>query len=120
MPKKNKTRNKGKGKPRTQLRTRVGQTHARAGRDTIGVSNHHGDINHFYGETAPQGAASVAASLPAVEAGFTGRHSDLERLRAALDPTQPGGTVGVSVVGMGGVGKTQLALTAAHHARNQG
>ncbi|MFE3455926.1 tetratricopeptide repeat protein [Nocardiopsis aegyptia] len=118
MPKKNK--GKRKTSPSTRPRARVGQTHARAGRDTIGVSHHHGDINYFPGDATPQGAALPAAALPGVEAGFTGRDSDRERLLRALEPSQPGGTVGVSVVGMGGIGKTQLALTAAHHTLDQG
>ncbi|OOC52495.1 MULTISPECIES: tetratricopeptide repeat protein [Nocardiopsis] len=101
-------------------RTRVGQNRAHADRDVVGISNHRGDINYFYADAAPQGAASMAAALPPVEAGFTGREEDLERLLAALDPANAEGTAAVSVVGMGGVGKTQLALTAAHQTLGQG
>ncbi|MEU5858937.1 NB-ARC domain-containing protein, partial [Nocardiopsis dassonvillei] len=100
---------KKKKKARPQPSTRVQQPGSKAGRDVIGEQN-----NHFY--AGVEGAASLAAELPAVEAGFTGRTTDLARLRAALDPAQAEGAPVVVAAGMGGVGKTQLALTAAHQA----
>ncbi len=102
---------KKKKKARPQA-TRVQQPGSKAGRDVIGEQN-----NHFY--AGVEGAASLAAELPAVEAGFTGRTADLARLRAALDPAQAEGAPVVVAAGMGGVGKTQLALTAAHEARRE-
>ncbi|WDZ92856.1 hypothetical protein [Nocardiopsis sp. HUAS JQ3] len=65
MPKKKK-----KARPQS---TRVQQSGPRANRDVIGEQN-----NHFY--AGVEGAASLAAELPAVEAGFTGRTTDLARL----------------------------------------
>lgn len=64
----------------------------------------------------------AVASLPPSPAGFTGRSADLARLLAALDPTATTDlpVLVCSVSGLGGVGKTALALQAAHQARAKG
>ncbi|HEY7144490.1 MAG TPA: tetratricopeptide repeat protein [Streptosporangiaceae bacterium] len=55
------------------------------------------------------------AQLPADLADFTGRTEQLDQLTAAAGPGQPGGAVAVCVVaGAGGIGKTVLAVHAAH------
>lgn len=61
-------------------------------------------------------------SLPARTVGFTGRDDELRKLLAALNPAQPGPqTVLVAAVsGLGGIGKTALAVEAAHEARARG
>ncbi|MFE9603463.1 ATP-binding protein [Streptomyces hokutonensis] len=51
-------------------------------------------------------------NLPPEIRSFVGRHAELARLQAALDPAA-GPARTVSVVGVGGVGKTRLALRAA-------
>ncbi|MEU9452648.1 tetratricopeptide repeat protein [Streptomyces sp. NPDC048277] len=62
-------------------------------------------------------------TLPMAQGGFTGRADELAELAARLGP--PVGPApdapGVCVVtGLGGMGKTALALKAAHRARNEG
>ncbi|MER5517737.1 tetratricopeptide repeat protein [Streptomyces sp. NPDC002763] len=62
-------------------------------------------------------------TLPMVQAGFTGRTAELAaletRLRAPADPA-PDAPVVCVVTGLGGMGKTALALKAAHRARTAG
>ncbi|MGW2960382.1 tetratricopeptide repeat protein [Streptomyces sp. NPDC001220] len=62
-------------------------------------------------------------TLPMVQAGFTGRATELAaleaRLRAPADPA-PDAPVVCVVTGLGGMGKTALALKAAHRARTAG
>ena len=72
------------------------------------------------------GAHSTAAAptalvqLPPVTAGFTGRDDELAVLSELLDPAGTTGPVVVSAVaGLAGVGKTTLAVEAAHAARLQ-
>jgi hypothetical protein len=67
-------------------------------------------------------AAPVAlAQLPAAVAGFTGRATELSQITALLDPAGAAGNVVVSAVaGLAGVGKTALAIQAAHAARAAG
>jgi tetratricopeptide (TPR) repeat protein len=63
------------------------------------------------------GSAGVLRQLPADLATFTGRDADVKLLLEAAPPTMDGRarTVVVSAIeGMAGVGKTQLALHAAH------
>jgi tetratricopeptide (TPR) repeat protein len=66
-------------------------------------------------------APVALAQLPAAVAGFTGRQDELAVLAALLDPVDAGGPVLVSVVaGLAGVGKTSLAIAAAHTAVKSG
>lgn len=60
--------------------------------------------------------------IPARSQAFTGRDTDLDQLMALLDPAGPeAGSVRISAVaGLGGVGKTELALQAAHNALDRG
>ncbi|GAA5023968.1 AfsR-like transcriptional regulator TcrA [Streptomyces siamensis] len=69
-----------------------------------------------------QPAPTALDSLPARAAGFTGRDDELHGLLEALDPTQPGpqAVLVAAVSGLGGIGKTALAVEAAHEARNRG
>lgn len=72
------------------------------------------------GATAAVPRASTLAAAPSV---FRGREKDLDRLRRVLTPSGQGRTqvpAAAVVVGMGGVGKTALALTAAHRAVEEG
>ncbi|MYS05171.1 AAA family ATPase [Streptomyces sp. SID6041] len=67
-------------------------------------------------------------TLPAGAAGFVGRSAELRTILDWLEPTAPsnpdGGGHGdvalLTVAGMGGVGKTELALQAAHQANERG
>ncbi|MFE6309289.1 tetratricopeptide repeat protein [Nocardiopsis sp. NPDC057823] len=104
---------KKKKKARPKASTYVHQPEAAAARDAVGVQH-----NHFHApvDADARGAASLVADLPPVEAGFTGRASDLDRLKDALDPEQDGSAPVVVAAGMGGIGKTQLALASAHQA----
>ncbi|WP_052391560.1 tetratricopeptide repeat protein [Streptomyces sp. NRRL B-24484] len=74
-----------------------------------------------------EGAAPAPlAPPPRVPEGFTGRDEELEDLLALLDPSpsaeREGGraVVVASVLGMGGMGKTTLALAAGHAALKHG
>jgi DNA-binding SARP family transcriptional activator len=58
--------------------------------------------------------APVPAQLPADQASFTGRDTDLERLDALLPADDAAPTVVTVVAGMAGVGKTTLAVHWAH------
>ncbi|MFE9606716.1 tetratricopeptide repeat protein [Streptomyces hokutonensis] len=64
----------------------------------------------------------ATAALPAVPAGFTGRDEDLARLFPVLDPAAESDlpVVICAVSGLGGIGKTSLALCAAHRAVRDG
>ncbi|MEU1202021.1 tetratricopeptide repeat protein [Streptomyces sp. NPDC005813] len=64
----------------------------------------------------------ATADLPAAPAGFTGREDDLARLLPALDPTADTDipVVICAVSGLGGIGKTALALHASHRALAHG
>jgi tetratricopeptide (TPR) repeat protein len=81
------------------------------------------DFRHAHiGDVVQAVAAPVAlAQLPALTAGFTGRSAELAQITALLDPAQNTGPVVVSAVaGLAGVGKTTLAVQAAHAARQAG
>ena len=72
--------------------------------------------------TSQAPAAPVAlAQLPPLAAGFTGRDGELAQVAGLLDPAAGAGAVVVSAVaGLAGVGKTALAVQAAHAARSSG
>ncbi|MFF2118903.1 NB-ARC domain-containing protein [Kitasatospora sp. NPDC058184] len=57
------------------------------------------------------------AGLPPVTSAFTGRDQDLAELRALLAPDGPST---VTVTGLGGIGKTTLALAAGHALLGEG
>ncbi|MCF3130033.1 tetratricopeptide repeat protein [Streptomyces olivochromogenes] len=89
----------------------------RAGRfhgDVVGkkVEHHH---------HTPTGTRALR-SLPAPVRGFVGRRREVDALLRALDPVASArGAVLVSAVaGLGGIGKTALALQAAHEAQHRG
>lgn len=67
-------------------------------------------------------AAPVAlAQLPASVSAFIGREPELKQITALLNPTRDTGTVVIAAVaGLAGIGKTALAIQAAHAARNAG
>ncbi|WP_225827391.1 ATP-binding protein [Streptomyces naphthomycinicus] len=74
-----------------------------------------------YRQQAP--APTALDALPPRTAGFTGREQELARLRAALDPSSAdaGQAVLVTAVsGLGGIGKTALAVQVAYAAREAG
>jgi tetratricopeptide (TPR) repeat protein/DNA-binding XRE family transcriptional regulator len=68
------------------------------------------------GGAAGEAAAAVTRSLPRDIGSFTGREPELARLLGTLaDVTADGGPPGICVIdGMAGVGKTTLAVHAAH------
>ncbi|MFD8320191.1 tetratricopeptide repeat protein [Kitasatospora purpeofusca] len=121
------------------VRVEVGDDSVAAGRDlkynAVG-SNSSVTVNHTYIErqtvVPPEGAGSGRAGLPELPppppldaADLTGRERDFEELIAFLDPaarTARAGTTAevASVQGMGGVGKTTLALAVAHAALDRG
>ena len=72
--------------------------------------------------TVQAAAAPVALDqLPAPVAGFTGRKTELAEVTGLLDPAAGPGAVVVSAMGgLAGVGKTALAIQAAHAARAAG
>ncbi len=66
-------------------------------------------------------APLALAQLPPLAAGFTGREAELAQVHGLLDPAAGAGAVVVSAVaGLAGVGKTALAVRAAHAAREAG
>ncbi|MEU6349605.1 tetratricopeptide repeat protein [Streptomyces sp. NPDC047072] len=100
--------------------------------DAVGYQDHV-DFRggHFHGPVsvgAPCGHApyepTVLSALPVAPAGFTGRERELAALLEGLRP--PDGTAAAgrsalwAVTGLGGMGKTALALQAAHLARHHG
>src|ERR1700731_2529868 len=76
----------------------------------------------------PREITPALAGLPAGTESFTGREADLRELLATLAPAQrPAAgaaadqkTRRITVTGMPGVGKTELAVQAAHAALNNG
>ncbi|MFF9280896.1 tetratricopeptide repeat protein [Streptomyces griseosporeus] len=73
-----------------------------------------------------QGSADPPEALaghPARPSGFTGRTEELETVLAALDPAAASGATAVlvaAVSGLGGIGKTALAVETAHMALDRG
>jgi tetratricopeptide (TPR) repeat protein len=93
----------------------------------MSVSNDRFDFrdSDFYGPVTAKaehhhhGPVPIAtAALPPAPAGFTGRDDDLARLLPVLDPAAKTDlpVVICAVSGLGGIGKTSLALHAAHRA----
>jgi hypothetical protein len=84
----------------------------------------HGIQQNFFGEQQAAAAAPVAlAQLPPLAAGFTGRQTELAQAAELLDPSGENRELGVvvsAVAGLAGVGKTALAVHAAHAARQAG
>jgi len=80
------------------------------------------DFHNTTFNTVQAAAAPVAlAQLPAPVAGFTGRDTELAEITGLLRPAAGAGAVVVSAVaGLAGVGKTALAIQAAHAARSAG
>ena len=80
------------------------------------------DVHNPTFNTVQAAAAPVAlAQLPAPVTGFTGRETELAEVTGLLDPAAKAGAVVVSAVaGLAGVGKTALAIQAAHAARANG
>jgi tetratricopeptide (TPR) repeat protein len=77
-----------------------------------------GKVEHHHGPVP-----IATASLPPAPTGFTGRDADLERLLPVLAPEAPDTEMAVvicAVSGLGGIGKTALALYAAHQADADG
>ncbi|MEV0623972.1 tetratricopeptide repeat protein [Nonomuraea sp. NPDC050404] len=69
-------------------------------------------------------APQALAGLPAAPVGFVGRTDSLREVLTFIDPNGEGGAEvlvsAVAVAGMAGVGKTALALVAAHQAMAEG
>ena len=84
----------------------------------------HGIQQNFFGGQRAAAAAPVAlAQLPQLAAGFTGRQTELAQAAELLDPLGEARKLDVvvsAVAGLAGVGKTALAVHAAHAARKAG
>ncbi len=65
-------------------------------------------------------APVALAQLPPLTVGFTGRGGELAQLTALLNPANGPAVVVSAVAGLPGVGKTALAVHAAHAARSSG
>ncbi|WP_165555722.1 helix-turn-helix domain-containing protein [Kribbella pittospori] len=73
-------------------------------------------------QAKPAGPAWVVArQLPSVNAGFAGRTQQVDQLIDLLSgtPAQPGSPIVATIRGMAGVGKTALAIQAAHTSADQ-
>ncbi|MGW2089272.1 BTAD domain-containing putative transcriptional regulator [Streptomyces sp. NPDC001880] len=68
-------------------------------------------------DPAPDQLPPRPAQLPADTVDFTGRHTELDALLGVLGEDGRSALAIAAVVGMGGVGKTALAIHAAHRAR---
>ena len=88
------------------------------------AANGGGGVTGRPAATRPEPRAVVPRRLPATIADFTGRQAQLGEIKRALgDGERPGGTETygmriVSISGKGGVGKSTLALRAAHELRD--
>ena len=101
---------------------------AKAARDSKAHQTGHpetrisGQVPQERGRNVPADVPILAlGGLPKETATFTGRETELGQLLALLDPA--GGEAAVlqvfAVSGLGGIGKTELALQAAHHAQRR-
>ncbi|MFE1314066.1 tetratricopeptide repeat protein [Streptomyces sp. NPDC058755] len=77
------------------------------------AEQHQHQHGHYYGS-----APTALQALPAGPPAFTGREPELRTLLTALDPTATTHLTALS--GLGGIGKTALALEAAHQACARG
>ena len=68
--------------------------------------------DRLYGPLSPRGTPAPVLPLPADLADFTGRDAQIDQIRAKLD--QQGAAAIASIHGMGGIGKTALAVHVAH------
>ena len=81
----------------------------------------HGTQQNFFVAQQAAAAPVALAQLPPLAAGFTGREGELGRVAGLLSPSAgPGAVVVSAVAGLAGVGKTTLAVHAAHAAREAG
>jgi len=70
------------------------------------------------GGSAPGAVALTLAELPAATGGFAGREDDLAWVLERLDPAQA--AKAICLAGLGGVGKSTLAIQAGRAARDRG
>ncbi|GHE42865.1 tetratricopeptide repeat protein [Streptomyces capitiformicae] len=78
-------------------------------------------VNAGYHDHGP--APTALDALPAPAVGFTGREDELRTLLDALDPrasSEPEMVLVAALSGLGGIGKTALAVEAAHEACGKG
>ncbi|QHY99271.1 Regulatory protein AfsR [Streptomyces sp. S4.7] len=84
----------------------------------------HADLVNVYGANAAAPPRRALAGLPARPGPLVGREAPTRSLLGLLGPDRPDpsstGPRGVVVTGQGGVGKTSLALDAAHQALERG
>jgi tetratricopeptide (TPR) repeat protein len=87
------------------------------GLDAAGVARWRAACVRVHAEAKAGGPVGALRQLPADLATFTGREADLARLERAVEGRAEGGARTVTILaieGMGGTGKTQLAVHAAH------
>ncbi|MEY9861083.1 tetratricopeptide (TPR) repeat protein [Catenulispora sp. GAS73] len=96
----------------------VGETTRALGLDAAGVARWRAACIRVHAEAKNGGPTGVLRQLPADLATFTGREADLAGLERTVAAHGEGGgarTVLISAIeGMGGIGKTQLAIRVAH------
>ncbi|MEU6374656.1 tetratricopeptide repeat protein [Streptomyces sp. NPDC046909] len=80
-------------------------------------------LGPFTAKAEPENAEPSLSVLPSAPAAFTGRDAEVASLLHVLDPDADRGDEAadmIAVAGLGGVGKTALALHVAHAARRHG
>ncbi|MFC7261495.1 tetratricopeptide repeat protein [Streptomyces lutosisoli] len=90
---------------------------------TFEHSTFNGPVYGVVGQPQAASPPTVASTLPTAPAVFTGRDEEAAELLRALDPAVAEGPQSraiSAVAGLGGVGKTALALHVAHEARRRG